>query len=165
MGIFSLTTLSTMAEKAVKPYWQDVQVVEVNKEYPRTSFMTYNNRADALSGKFERSKYYRLLNGTWKFYFVDSYKKLPENITDPNTNTDSWDDIQVPGNWEIQGHGIAIYTNHGYEFKPRNPSPYTPMTALCDTNAFGSMSFINRKMIGDSLFLANTNIIFTSRPV
>ncbi|WP_229105675.1 hypothetical protein, partial [Bacteroides ovatus] len=73
MGIFSLTTLSTMAEKAVKPYWQDVQVVEVNKEYPRTSFMTYNNRADALSGKFERSKYYRLLNGTWKFYFVDSY--------------------------------------------------------------------------------------------
>ena len=55
MGIFSLTTFNVMAEKAVKPYWQDVQVVEVNKEYPRTSFMTYNNRADALSGKFERS--------------------------------------------------------------------------------------------------------------
>ena len=82
MGIFSLTTFNVMAEKAVKPYWQDVQVVEVNKEYPRTSFMTYNNRADALSGKFERSKYYRLLNGTWKFYFVDSYKKLPDNIID-----------------------------------------------------------------------------------
>ncbi|WP_347812616.1 hypothetical protein [Bacteroides sp. AM54-2NS] len=47
MGIFSLTTFNVMAEKAVKPYWQDVQVVEVNKEYPRTSFMTYNNRADA----------------------------------------------------------------------------------------------------------------------
>ena len=35
MGIFSLTTFNVMAEKAVKPYWQDVQVVEVNKEYPR----------------------------------------------------------------------------------------------------------------------------------
>ena len=56
MGIFSLTTFNVMAEKAVPPYWQDVQVVEVNKEYPRTSFMTYNNRADALSGKFERSR-------------------------------------------------------------------------------------------------------------
>ena len=42
MGIFSLTTFNVMAEKAVTPYWQDVQVVEVNKEYPRTSFMTYN---------------------------------------------------------------------------------------------------------------------------
>ena len=69
-----------MAEKAVKPYWQDVQVVEVNKEYPRTSFMTYNNRADALSGKFERSKYYRLLNGTRKFYFVDSTKSFPTTL-------------------------------------------------------------------------------------
>ena len=126
MGILSLTTFNAMAEKAVNPYWQDVLVVEVNKEYPRTSFMTYNNRADALSGKFERSKYYRLLNGTWKFYFIDSYKKLPDNIIDPNTNTDSWNDIQVPGNWEVQGHGIAIYTNHGLSLihisEPTRPS-------------------------------------------
>ena len=125
MGIVSLTTFNATAENAVKPYWQDVQVVAVNKEYPRTVFMTYDNRDDALSGKFERSKYYRLLNGTWKFYFVDSYKKLPDNITDPNISTESWDNIQVPGNWEVQGHGTAIYTNHGYEFKPRNPQPPT----------------------------------------
>ena len=125
MGIVSLTTFNATAENAVKPYWQDVQVVAVNKEYPRTVFMTYDNRDDALSGKFERSKYYRLLNGTWKFFFVDSYKKLPDNITDPNISTESWDDIQVPGNWEVQGHGTAIYTNHGYEFKPRNPQPPT----------------------------------------
>lgn len=69
MGIVSLTTFNATAENAVKPYWQDVQVVAVNKEYPRTVFMTYDNRDDALSGKFERSKYYRLLNGTWKFFF------------------------------------------------------------------------------------------------
>ena len=40
-GIFSLLTTGAMAEKTSdKPYWQDVQVVSVNKEYPRTSFMT-----------------------------------------------------------------------------------------------------------------------------
>ena len=100
MGIVSLTTFNATAENAVKPYWQDVQVVAVNKEYPRTVFMTYDNRDDALSGKFERSKYYRLLNGTWKFFFVDSYKKLPDNITDPNISTESWDDIQVPGKYK-----------------------------------------------------------------
>ena len=123
LGIFSLIVTSAVADNAKKPYWQDVQVVAVNKEYPRSSFMTYDNREDALSGKFERSKFYRLLNGTWKFYFVDSYKDLPDNITDPSVSTDSWYDIQVPGNWEVQGHGVAIYTNHGYEFKPRNPQP------------------------------------------
>ena len=104
-----------MAEKTSdKPYWQDVQVVSVNKEYPRTSFMTYDNRTDALTGKFEKSNYYQLLNGTWKFFFADSYKDLPANITDPSVSTDSWNDIKVPGNWEVQGYGVAIYTNHGF---------------------------------------------------
>lgn len=106
-----------------KPYWQDVQVVSVNKEYPRSAFMTYDDRTDALSGKYENSPYYRLLNGTWKFYFVDGYKQLPENITDADIDVSGWNDIKVPGNWELQGYGTAIYTNHGYEFKPRNPQP------------------------------------------
>lgn len=107
----------------VKPYWQDIQVVAVNKEKPRSSFMSYADRETALTSRFEKSPYYSLLNGTWKFFFVDSYKDLPQNITDPSVNTSSWDDITVPGNWEVQGHGVAIYTNHGYEFKPKNPQP------------------------------------------
>ena len=36
-----------------------------------------------------------------------------------------WKDIKVPGNWELQGFGEAIYTNHGYEFKPLLPLPPT----------------------------------------
>ena len=107
----------------VKSYWQDIQVVAVNKEKPRSSFMSYADRETALTSRFEKSPYYSLLNGTWKFFFVDSYKDLPQNITDPSVNTSSWDDITVPGNWEVQGHGVAIYTNHGYEFKPKNPQP------------------------------------------
>jgi len=109
--------------QAAKPYWQDIQVVAVNKEYPRSSFMSYDNRADALTFRYENSKFYKLLNGSWKFYFVDSYKDLPANITDTNVSTANWHDIQVPGNWEIQGYGVAIYTNQGYEFQPENPQP------------------------------------------
>ena len=124
-GLLVASTFASAGNKPTKPYWQDVQVVAVNKEYPRSSFMTYENRANALTGKFEKSKYYQLLNGTWKFYFVDSYKNLPANITDPAISTADWADIKVPGNWEVQGHGVAIYTNHGYEFQPRNPQPPT----------------------------------------
>ena len=106
-----------------KPYWQDIQVISVNKEAPRSSFMTYGDRATALTARYENSPYYQLLNGIWKFYFVDSYRQLPAGITDPSTDTSNWADITVPGNWEVQGFGTAIYTNHGYEFKPRNPQP------------------------------------------
>lgn len=109
--------------KNKKPYWQDVQIVGVNKQAPRTSFSTYTNRDEALEGKFIDSPYYRSLNGTWKFFFVNSYKQLPEGITSPEVDLSDWQDIQVPGNWEVQGYGTAIYTNQGYEFKPRNPQP------------------------------------------
>ncbi|MGL4229096.1 MAG: sugar-binding domain-containing protein, partial [Tannerellaceae bacterium] len=119
----SIAGVAQTKTKEAKPYWQDIDVVAVNKEYPRSSFMTYDNKADALTQKFENSKYYKLLNGTWKFYYVDGYKMLPANITDPTTSTESWSDIKVPGNWEVQGFGTAIYTNHGYEFKPKNPNP------------------------------------------
>jgi len=35
----------------------------------------------------------------------------------------AWADIRVPGNWELQGHGIPIYSNSRYPFAydPRNP--------------------------------------------
>ena len=105
------------------PYWQDIQTVEVNREAPRTAFMTYDDRANAMTGKYENSKYYQLLNGTWKFYYSDSHQNLPADLTATTTNLNGWQDIQVPGNWEVQGHGVAIYTNHGYEFKASNPQP------------------------------------------
>ena len=105
------------------PYLQDVQVVAVNKEQPRSSFMTYADRATARTNRYERSPYYQLLNGTWRFRFVEAYKELPADCTAADADLSDWGEIQVPGNWEMQGHGVAIYTNHGYEFQPRNPKP------------------------------------------
>lgn len=122
--VLSLIVSSTKAEEKL-PYWKDLKITRVNVQEPRSAFMSYDNRQDALSGKYEKSKHYMLLNGTWKFFFVEGYKQLPENITDPSISTASWHDIKVPGNWEIQGFGTPIYTNHGYEFKPKNPLPPT----------------------------------------
>lgn len=116
------------------PYWQNVSIVKVNKEYPRTEFMTFDSKEDALKQKFEDSKYYKSLNGEWKFYFTKSYKDLPENITDSATETKNWKNIKVPGNWEFQEFGTAIYVNQPYEFQevsttsalPKKAWPYLP---------------------------------------
>lgn len=116
-------SMQTKAEEL--PYWKNLEVLEVNKEYPRTSFMSFPSKQEALSTKFEKSDNYIPLNGIWKFYYVDGYKKLPEGITNPETTTANWSDITVPGNWEVQGFGTPIYVNHGYEFKPKNPNPPT----------------------------------------
>ena len=81
-GIVSPALASVTGDK--KPYWQDIQTVSVNREEPRTDFMTFGDRTTALNSSYEESPNYHSLNGTWKFYFVDSYKQLPDNITDPS---------------------------------------------------------------------------------
>ena len=70
--------------------------------------MTYADKTQALTGKYENSPYYELLNGTWKFYYTDSYLNLPADITSPEVSTEGWHDIKVPGNWEVQGFGTVI---------------------------------------------------------
>lgn len=131
-AVCAYSTQVLHAEDTKLPYWKDIQTVAVNKEYPRTAFMTYDNRTQALTGEYENSPYYKLLNGTWNFYYADAYKDLPANIEQPDANI-AWKEIKVPGNWEVQGYGVAIYTNHGYEFKPRNPQP----PQLPETNPVG----------------------------
>lgn len=111
-----------MAESAM-PYWQDINVTSVNTEPVRAAFMTYGTRANALTYNYYNSEYYRLLNGTWKFYFAKTYTEVPEGITDANVDYSGWSDIKVPGNWELQGFGDAIYTNTPYDFCPSNPKP------------------------------------------
>ena len=110
---FSAQTIS--AEGSKLPYWKDIQTIAVNKEAPRTAFMSYDNPDRALTGKYENSPYYKLLNGKWNFYYVDAYKDLPANIEQPGAGI-AWKEINVPGNWERQGYGTAIYVNESYEF-------------------------------------------------
>ena len=90
---FSAQTIS--AEGTKLPYWKDIQTVAVNKEAPRTAFMSYDNSGQALTGKYENSPYYKLLNGKWNFYYVDAYKDLPANIEQPGADI-TWKEINVP---------------------------------------------------------------------
>ena len=98
---------------AVLPYWQDPQVTSVNAETRRTEVVYFADRADALSKGFRDSENYKSLNGTWDFKYFEDHRTLAV----PQT----WDKIQVPGNWEVQGWGVAIYTNIPYDFCPKDP--------------------------------------------
>lgn len=122
LSVFTFLSILSTSMRAGEPYFRDINVFAVNKEQPRTSFMTYENQEQALTGEYENSPYYKLLNGTWDFLYLDNHQNLPTNILSPDASI-RWSKIKVPGNWEIQGFGIPVYTNHGYEFKPRNPIP------------------------------------------
>ena len=103
------------------PYWKDLNVISVNRVEPRTAFMTYADRETAATQRYENSRWYRSLNGTWKFLYTDDCHTLPADAA--TCDTSSWADIMVPGNWEPQGFGTAIYVNQPYEFCTYHPQP------------------------------------------
>lgn len=72
--------------------------------------------SDIRNGDYESSPYYMSLNGSWKFHWVKNPDNRPKDFYKPEFYTGGWADIQVPGNWERQGYGTAIYVNETYEF-------------------------------------------------
>ncbi|WP_422080496.1 glycoside hydrolase family 2 TIM barrel-domain containing protein [Ulvibacterium sp.] len=121
------------AEKWENPEWEDPEIFQINREEPTASFYRYESVAGALKNQsWENSPLYRSLNGTWDFYWAKNPQARPQNFYEKGFDISGWDTITVPSNWEIQGHGIPVYTNVTYMFPP-NP-PYIPH----ETNPVGS---------------------------
>ncbi len=104
------------------PDWENQAVFQINREPPHCTMAVFPGAKSAMLLKRGYSPYYRSLNGTWKFHWVKSPDDRPRDFYRPGFDSSKWDEIPVPGNWQMQGYGIPIYTNITYPF-PKNP-PY-----------------------------------------
>jgi beta-galactosidase len=130
--VFSFST--TIATTHV-PDWENPELIGLNKEPPHCTLMPYPDTKTALVGKREVSPFYKSLNGTWKFNWVRKPGHRPKDFYRLDYDVSGWNDIPVPSNWELHGHGIPIYTNVMHPFSPENPNPpYIPH----DYNPVGS---------------------------
>lgn len=106
------------------PHWKNLDVFSVNAETERTELIFWSDWKEALTGDFEKSDNYLDLNGTWKFKYHDSQADMDPLIGSTTAEqAQSWVDIKVPGNWEVQGFGIPVYVNTDFEFMTWNPKP------------------------------------------
>ena len=119
------------SENEVKD-WENPAVFGRNKEPAHCTYIPYADIKTALTNDPAQSPFYQSLNGIWKFNWVRKPADRPVDFYDDDYDVSRWDDIAVPGNWELQGYGIPIYTNTDYPF-PVNP-PYIPH----DYNPVGS---------------------------
>lgn len=119
-----LTAAVSAAAFAQVPNWKNLDVFSVNAETERTELIFWDNWEDALSEDFEQSGNYLSLNGTWKFRYHDSQTEMDPLAGETDASkAESWDDIKVPGNWELQGFGIPVYVNTDFEFMTWKPKP------------------------------------------
>lgn len=93
-----------------------------NRIAPHCSFIPYQSIGYALKDDPSLSPFYISLNGVWKFKWVKNPNKRPMNFYKNDFDDSKWDDITVPGNWEMQGYGQLIYLDEEYPFKPDPPN-------------------------------------------
>ena len=99
--------------------WQDPTRLSLNKEQPRSYTFSFSSVEEAKNVLPEGSTYYQSLDGTWKFHWVSNPEERPTDFFLPTYDVSAWDDIQVPGCWNVQGlqkdgtmkWGVPIYVN------------------------------------------------------
>jgi len=109
---------------AQTPDWQNPEVIAINKEPGHASLVSFQDAATAQTFDAATSENYLLLNGEWKFKFLEKPADTPADFYKPDFADTDWDMIEVPSNWQVKGYGQPIYTNITHPF-PVNP-PVVP---------------------------------------
>ena len=118
-------SLSISAPIAGKPMdWENPQVLQVNVEPPHATLTPYPDKETAHTFDRYGSDRFKLLNGNWKFEWKPRPSERSQGFEKSNFHDASWETIPVPGNWQLYGYGLPLYTNIEYPF-PKN-APYIP---------------------------------------
>lgn len=130
---FILFSMSKINAQTI-PDWENPDINGINKEQPHA--FTF------LAGEKANNPTIQSLNGIWKFKWSPNPQSRPMDFYTENYSTENWDNILVPGNWELQGFGTPIYTNVAYPFKVDPPKvtsePEKYFTSYLERNPVGS---------------------------
>ena len=94
--------------EADEPLWRNVEVVEVNRERPRATFVS-TGPGGSPTNRIS-------LNGPWRFHFAASPEERCSGFESPDFGDSDWVEIDVPSHPELRGYGEAIYRNVNYAF-------------------------------------------------
>jgi beta-galactosidase len=130
--MFSKIELPTVKSgmKDEVPDWENPAVVGREKEPAHCTYIPYADVQTALKNNRAQSPYYKSLNGFWKFSWVRKPADRPVDFYRDEYDVSQWAEIKVPGNWELQGYGVPIYTDEEYPFPaspPHIPHDYNPV--------------------------------------
>ena len=96
--------VSTAANKNdAMPDWQNPQVIQQNRI--------------PMAAHFETDGLKLMLNGIWDFNWNEDMNARPMDFYRLDYDASGWDNIPVPGMWELNGYGVPVYVNVGYAWR------------------------------------------------
>lgn len=127
--------------------WENIEVLEKNRLPARSYFIPYSSKRLALNYERGHSESFKLLNGTWKFHYVNNPEEAPEEFHLESYDTTDWDDLVVPSSWQMHGYGKPHYTNQAYPFPVDPPRVPTENPTGCYIKDFYISEKWNKKKI------------------
>lgn len=104
--------------------WEDYTITGKNLMKSRAYFHAFSSKKNAMVNDLSSESTYKLLNGDWKFLFLEAPEYSPPGFEEERFDVSAWDTIEVPSNWQLKGYGNMHYSDLWYNF-PINP-PYVP---------------------------------------
>ena len=113
----------------VPRFYEDLNVMHDKTMPARTYYIPASVRMNDLVEHRERSDRFQLLNGEWKFQYYNSIYDVTESFYEKGYDVSGFDQVTVPGVWQMDGYDTHQYTNIRYPF-PFDP-PYVPQNIPC----------------------------------
>lgn len=113
----------------VPRFYEDLNVMHDKTMSARAYYIPASVRMNDLVEYRERSDRFQLLNGEWKFRYYSSIYDVTESFYEKGYDVSRFDQVTVPGVWQMDGYDTHQYTNIRYPF-PFDP-PYVPQDIPC----------------------------------
>lgn len=128
--------------------WENPQVLGINKE-PYHATLTLPSR------RYECGECVSL-DGMWKFRWYPRPEQRETEFFSKDYDVSAWDDIVVPGEWQMQGYGIPIYTNWTMPFRKDQPR-------VMSDPPENYYSYVNRNPVGQYVTTFNVDADKTAK--
>ncbi len=113
----------------VPRYYEDLHILHEKTMPDRAYYIPASTFMDQLDEQREASDRFQLLNGQWRFRYYESIHLLKEPFYQTGYDAGDYDEVTVPGVWQMYGVDTHQYTNIRYPF-PFDP-PYVPQDDPC----------------------------------
>ncbi|MBP3542836.1 MAG: DUF4981 domain-containing protein [Lachnospiraceae bacterium] len=110
-------------------HFENLSILHENTMPARAYYIPASKRMNTLVEHREDSDRIQMLNGSWKFRYYRSCCEIKEAFFENTYDSSSYDEIPVPGVWQMSGYDTHQYTNVRYPF-PFDP-PYVPHENPC----------------------------------
>ena len=113
-----LAAATALTAGAQSNEWQDAGVNAVNRMPMHGSWFAYESPEAAQTGDKTLSERFVTLNGP-----------ATDGLFPRRLQRQGWNDMPVPGLWELNGYGDPVYLNVGYAWRGwfKNDPPHVPV--------------------------------------